>query len=348
MIEKNEYPKHKVCGEYISHEVLAYLQSLNFDPFALGAKDIKKLTLSTRKSRSVSTNLPLGGFSISRYCIDAALKDKAEEYGALVLQANVLDGKFENDFFTVKTSTKETYSAPLVIGGFGKRSTLDVKLHRAFIKKASPYLGIKAHYKGYFPDDAVGLHNFEGGYCGVSKVENNHINICYLVDYKTFKKHKSITDFQKNVVYKNKFLKEILSSTTMVFDKPLTISQVSFSSKKPIENHILMCGDSAGMIHPLAGNGMGMAIRSAQMASNLILDYTCGKLKSRKELELAYTKAWTKEFGLRLKAGHIISRLFRLGFISEIMMLLLQLFPFILPRIIKKTHGKPLVAETLL
>jgi menaquinone-9 beta-reductase len=348
LIEKNEYPKHKVCGEYISNEVLGYLQSLNFDPFTLGAKDIKKLTLSTRKSRSISTNLPLGGFSISRFCIDAALKNKAEEYGALVLQANVLDVKFENDIFTVKTSTKEVYNAPLVIGGFGKRSTLDVKMNRAFIKKSSPYLGIKAHYKGNVTNDAVGLHNFKGGYCGVSKVENDHINICYLVDYKTFKGYKSITEFEKNVVYKNKFLKEVLSNSTMVFDKPLTISQVSFSSKKPIENHILMCGDAAGMIHPLAGNGMGMAIRSAQMASNLILDYSCGKLKSRKELELAYTKAWTKEFGIRLKAGHIISRLFRLGLISEFIMLILQLFPFILPGIIKKTHGKPLEVDSLI
>ena len=345
LIEKNTYPKHKVCGEYISHEVLPYLRSLNFDPFVLGAKDIKKLTLSTSKSRSVSTILPLGGFSISRYCIDEALKNKAEEHGALVLQASVLDLKFEHDYFTVKASNKEVYKAPILIGAYGKRSTMDVKLNRAFIKKTSPFLGVKAHYKGEFPEDAVGLHNFEGGYCGVSKVENDHINICYLADYKTFKKHKSITEFQENVLYKNKFLKEVLSNSTLVFDKPLTISQVSFSSKSPIEDHMLMCGDAAGMIHPLAGNGMGMAIRSAQMASNLILDYSCGKLKSRKELEKAYTKAWTKEFGTRLKSGHIIARLFRLGFISEIIMLFLQIFPFTLPLIIKRTHGKPLEAE---
>jgi hypothetical protein len=48
------------------------------------------------------------------------------------------------------------------------------------------------------------------------------------------------------------------------FEKPLTISQVSFEEKK-CENHIIMIGD-AGLIHPLCGNGMAMAIHSAKLA----------------------------------------------------------------------------------
>ena len=106
-----------------------------------------------------------------------------------------------------------------------------------------------------------------------------------------------------------------------------------------------MCGDSAGMIHPLAGNGMSMAIRAAQMASLQILKYKDGKLKSRTDLENQYTKIWNREFGSRLKSGHIIARLFRLGLLSELIMLFLKAFPFILPHIIKKTHGKPMKAE---
>jgi len=47
LIEKNQYPKHKVCGEYISNEVLPYLQALGFDPFEVGAKKITDFQLST-------------------------------------------------------------------------------------------------------------------------------------------------------------------------------------------------------------------------------------------------------------------------------------------------------------
>jgi flavin-dependent dehydrogenase len=345
LIEKQEYPKHKVCGEYISNEVLPYLKALDFNPFDYGAKNIVDFTLSTPKSTFIRTKLPIGGFSISRYCIDWELSKKAIQNGVQIRHENVTDIEFKNDQFQVFTNQNEQYTSELVIGSFGKRSNLDVKMKRDFIRKASPFLGVKAHYKGDFPEDAVGLHNFKGGYCGVSKVENDHVNVCYIADFKSFKKYKNIDDFQQKVLSKNTYLKEVFDTFELAFEKPLTISQVSFSSKKPVENHILMCGDSAGMIHPLAGNGMSMAIRAAQMVSQQILYFKAGSIKSREELEIQYTKKWNLEFSSRLKSGHIIARLFRLGFFSELIMLFLKTFPFILPRIIKKTHGKPMNSE---
>ncbi len=274
-----------------------------------------------------------------------AVKKSEAMHGAEILHVNVTDIQFKNDQFEVITNQNKQYTSELVIGSFGKRSNLDVKMNRDFIKKPSPFLGVKAHYKGDFPEDAVGLHNFKGGYCGISKVENDNVNVCYIADFKSFKQYKNIDDFQKKVLSQNKYLKEVFGTYELAFEKPLSISQVSFSSKLPVENHILMCGDSAGMIHPLAGNGMSMAIRAAQMASLQILKYKDGKLKSRTDLENQYTKIWNREFGSRLKSGHIIARLFRLGLLSELIMLFLKAFPFILPHIIKKTHGKPMKAE---
>lgn len=345
LIEKYAYPRHKVCGEYISNEVLPYLQALGFNPFDYGAKKITDFTLSTPGSRSVSIKLPLGGFSISRYCIDSELAKLAKQYGAMIRHATVKDIQFENDQFEVLTNQKESFTSELVIGAFGKRSNIDVKMKRDFISRPSPFLGVKAHYKGDFPEEAVGLHNFKGGYCGISKVENDHINLCYLADFKSFKKFKNIDDFQKNVVSQNAFLRHAFENYELAFEKPMSISQVSFASKQPVENHMLMCGDSAGMIHPLAGNGMSMAIRAAQMASQQILRFMSGKIDSRAGLEKAYARLWKKEFGARLKAGHLIARLFRMGIFSEFIMIFLKTFPFILPHIIKKTHGKPLAAE---
>ena len=144
---------------------------------------------------------------------------------------------------------------------------------------------------------------------------------------------------------KNTFLKEILDNTKLAFEKPLTISQVSFERKHPVENHMIMCGDSAGMIHPLAGNGMSMAIKAAQVASLLILKFKSGKINSRLELERDYSKAWNSEFSKRLRSSHVISRLFRLGLFSELLIIGLNLIPFVLPTIITKTHGKPMSSE---
>jgi flavin-dependent dehydrogenase len=103
-----------------------------------------------------------------------------------------------------------------------------------------------------------------------------------------------------------------------------------------------MCGDSAGMIHPLCGNGMSMAIQSAQIASKLILNYLEDKTFTRIELEKQYIRLWKKEFGWRLKVGHFIARLFRNDKTANFLLQLLQKAPFLLPIIIKQTHGKPI------
>ena len=342
LIEKNEYPKHKVCGEYISNEVLPYLDFLEVNPFDLGAVRINNFQLSTTKSNIISAKLPLGGFGISRYTLDLVLSEKAKENGVTILQDVVLNITFLKDFFQVETKDNNIFTSKITIGAFGKRSLLDVKMGRNFIQKKSPYLGVKIHVKGNFKEDLVALHNFKGGYCGVSKVENNAINLCYITNYATFKQYKNIEDFQEQVVFKNNYLKEIFQSSEALFEKPLSISQISFETKKPVENHILMCGDSAGMIHPLCGNGMSMAIQSAQLASNLILNYFNGEIETRKELEKQYIRQWKRKFSLRLKAGHFIAMLFRKDTIASVLLQILKKLPFLLPIIIKQTHGKPM------
>ena len=342
LIEKNEYPKHKVCGEYISNEVLPYLEFLEVNPFDSGAVRINNFQLSTIKSNIISAKLPLGGFGISRYTLDLVLSEKAKENGVTILQDTVSNVTFLKDVFQVETKDNNIFTSKITIGAFGKRSLLDVKMGRNFIQKKSPYLGVKIHVKGDFKEDLVALHNFKGGYCGVSKVENNVINLCYITNYATFKQYKNIEDFQEQVVFKNNYLKEIFHSSEAIFEKPLSISQISFETKKPVEDHILMCGDSAGMIHPLCGNGMSMAIQSAQLASKLILNYFNGEIETRKELEKQYIRQWNRRFSLRLKAGHFIAMLFRKDTIASVLLQILKKLPFLLPIIIKQTHGKPM------
>tara|TARA_R110000868_G_scaffold33567_10_gene121673 strand:- start:10748 stop:11887 length:1140 start_codon:yes stop_codon:yes gene_type:complete len=345
LIEKNDYPKHKVCGEYVSNEVLPYLEFLNIDVFKLGAKKINKFQLSTIKSKLISAILPMGGFGISRYCLDDALVKKAIENKVEILQGAVENIEFYDEIFSVETKNKKTYQSKIVIGAFGKRSNLDIQLKRQFITSKSPYLAVKTHVKGHFPEDLVALHNFEGGYCGVSKIENDHINLCYITNYKQFKKYKNIEEFEEKVLFKNHFLKNIFSQTTPVFEKPLTISQISFEEKKPIENHIIMCGDTAALIHPLCGNGMSMAFKSAQLASTLIIKFFNKEIKDRAALEKQYLRDWNTTFKLRLKTGRIVASLFNKPMLSEVLMRGLKWVPNVLPLIIKRTHGKLMTIE---
>ncbi len=345
VIEKNEFPKHKVCGEYISNEVVPYLNWLGINSKDLHPTLITKLRFSICNGKIVDCVLPLGGFGISRYALDEYLHRKAVSYGCTILKDSVESVVFNENQFTVTTLNNVFLKAKIVLGAFGKRSNVDQKLNRSFIQKKSPWLAVKAHYSGNFPDDLVGLHNFKGGYCGVSKVENDKINICYLADYETFKRYKNIEEYQKAVVFKNPNLKLLFENCTMLFDKPLTISQICFEKKKAIENHILMIGDTAGLIHPLCGNGMAMAIHSAKIVSELVELFFNKEIKSRAGLEKKYKQEWKFNFEKRIRAGRFLARLLQHQKVSEFLLQIVIKFPLLLPKIIKRTHGKPIILK---
>ncbi|MFV8343902.1 NAD(P)/FAD-dependent oxidoreductase [Flavobacterium sp. XS2P39] len=343
VIEKNQFPKHKVCGEYISNEVLPYLNWLDLKIGDLKPTAITKLEFSTVSGKKIESFLPLGGFGISRYTLDEYLYKKAISIGCKIIQDSIEEVAFENEIFTITTSNKTIFKSEIVIGAFGKRSSIDQKLSRTFIQKKSSWLAVKGHYSGEFPSDLVGLHNFKGGYCGISKVEGEIINICYLADYETFKQFKNVEDYQDNVLSKNPHLKAILEKSTLLFEKPLTISQISFEKKQTVENHILMIGDTAGLIHPLCGNGMAMAIHSAKIVSESVEKYFNNEIQSRNELEANYSQEWNSNFGKRLIMGRLLSNLLQRQKLSAALLRILIRFPFLIQKIIEKTHGKPII-----
>lgn len=342
LFEKYTYPRHKVCGEYVSNEVLPYVESLGIDVFENNAKKISKLKLSHQNGKTIDQTLPLGGFGISRYALDKLLADKAIENNVRIINDEVLRIKFEDDEFKIQAKTDEV-KTKFVISAHGKRSSLDKTLNRKFIEQKTPWIGIKAHYKTKsFDESWVELHNFQGGYCGLSMVENGHINLCYLVHQNEFKTFKSIEKFNEQGLTQNPFLKSFLSQAEPAFDKHLSISQISFQNKPTVKNHILYAGDAAGLIHPLCGNGMAMAIHSAKLVSEEIVKYYQKIHQNRLSVENAYEKRWQSNFKKRLFYGKVIQQILLKPSLSSQLINILSGSPSLLKQLIKQTHGKPL------
>lgn len=342
LIEKNRFPKHKVCGEYISNEVLPYLQWLGADPAELGPADISRLLLSAANGKTLTASLPLGGFGISRYAMDAFLLNKALAAGVRLVTDTVTAVYYEDNRFTVETQEHGSFEGTVALGAYGKRSMLDQRLSRDFLQQRAPWLAVKGHYEGDFPDDLVALHNFPGGYCGVSKIETGHLNICYLVSTDSFRQYGDIQQHREEVMYRNIHLREIFSHSRALFEQPLTISQICFDEKTKVEQHMLMTGDTAGLIHPLCGNGMAMAIDSARMAAEGVLRFCRETDYSRRQLEDDYSKRWERVFGRRMKTGRLLNNLFLKDRLSTWLVQQMASFPAVLPFIIRQTHGSPL------
>ena len=343
VIERKKYPFHRVCGEYVSNEVLPFLKELGINPDNLGASKISKLVVSAPNGNQLKTNLDLGAFGISRFVLDHELYKIASALGVkFILEKKVLDIRFSEEIFEVEMP-EETLTADLVIGSFGKRSNLDQKLKRDFFYQRSPYIGVKYHIKTNFPDDIIQLDNFKGGYCGLSKIEADLYCLCYLAENKYLKEFGSIAAMEENILKKNPHLKHIFNDSTFIWDKPETINEISFEKKSLIEDHIIMCGDTAGMVAPLCGNGMAIAIHSAKILSEIIIQICNEGLNPQKrfQLEKTYQLTWEDQFALRLKIGRGIQSLFGSNFLTQTAIAGLKMFPSLTHQIVKKTHGKP-------
>ncbi|MEO8795711.1 MAG: NAD(P)/FAD-dependent oxidoreductase [Daejeonella sp.] len=341
VIEKKKYPFHRVCGEYVSNEVLPFLKSIRIKVGQLNPSLIDQLEVTSVSGKSLKSILPLGGFGLSRYQFDNLLYENAEQLGVNFIFEKVIDIRFCENKFEIQLANNQTLEAPLAIAAYGKRSNLDQKLSRSFFYNRSPYLGVKYHIKTELPSNLIRLDNFEGGYCGVCKIEDEKYSLCYLSENANLKKCGSIQEMEEQVLFKNPKLKYLFNNSEFMFDKPEVINEISFERKTLVENHLLFCGDSAGMITPLCGNGMAIAIHSGKILAESIARFAKkDKDLNREALESDYIQNWESQFSLRLKTGRFIQRLFGSNLVSNISISALNNFPSITKLLVKKTHGK--------
>lgn len=338
LIEMKAYPFHKVCGEYISNEVKPFLQKENLYPVELKPIDVQRLTLTSVKGKRIDMPLDLGGFGISRYAFDEYLYQKAKSYGvSFRLQEQVLEADYilEKDHFQLTLKSGESLYAAHVIGAFGKRSTLDRTLSRSFIRKRTPYIGVKYHVKGDFERSTIALHLFNGGYCGLNPIENDLFNLCYLGNKQQLRDCGSIRKMEERFLFKNPYLADLFAGAEFVRDQPEVINEINFEPKLPVENHLLMIGDAAGMIAPLCGNGMAIAIHCGKLAAEAILSQ-----QDRISIENQYRKNWNHHFNSRLTVGRTVQRLFDYPLLADPAITLLRKVPYVAKQIMKRTHGE--------
>lgn len=345
VLEKEQYPFHKVCGEYISLESWEFLNSLGVDLNSMNVPIITQLQVSATNGKLLHQQLPLGGFGISRYLLDYTLVKIARSCGVIVEEnTKVNDIIFNQSGFTIDTS-QQSYRATVACGSYGKRSNIDIRWKRPFItaskNKLNNYIGVKYHIKTDFPPDTIALHNFKNGYCGIVKIEEDKYCLCYLTTAGNLKRSEGvIKKMEQTILAQNPHLEKIFAESEILYETPVTISQISFDKKTQTENHVLMIGDAAGMITPLCGNGMSMALHGSKLAAVQINDFLQGHI-TRAAMEQQYAQQWQQQFARRLKMGRRIQRLFGSPWVTNFFVTVAKPFPKLIVFLIRQTHGKP-------
>ncbi len=345
VLEKEYYPFHRVCGEYISLESWNFLESLGYPLRDMELPLIERLMVSAPNGKTIERPLVPGGFGISRYKIDADMALLARNSGVEVLEGTRVSNVTFNGSVFMLQAKGVSLTARVAVGCWGKRGNLDLKWDRDFVHKKpgklNNYIGVKYHIRTRFPSDTIALHNFSDGYCGISKVENGEYCLCYLTTAQNLRKAGgSIARMEESILYRNPRLAEVFRSSEFLWKEPVTIAQISFSLKTQVENHVLMTGDTAGMITPLCGNGMSMAMHAGKLAAPLIGHFLHRRI-NRQQLEEEYARRWKAAFSRRLRAGRLIQQLFGSDHLSNTFISIIKPFPKIIAYLIRQTHGQP-------
>lgn len=330
VFEQKAYPAHKVCGEFLSLESVPYFKNLGLPIDQWNLPIIRDLKLTNQSGYSYTRQLKLGAIGISRYKLDFELSKLFEANGVTFYPETKVT-QVENK---VIHSSSGSVSAALIVGAHGKYAPGYLK--SPVKKPAKKFVGVKYHIQGDFNPKEIALHSFEGGYCGISQVENNTFCLCYLVSADQLKQHGTIKNLEETVLSKNPYLKNIYKTANFLWDTPLTISNIRFDKQSVSAKSLLFVGDAVGSISPLSGNGMSIAARSARKLADLVTTH-----HNLEDLELNYNKQWNKHFGSRVGKAKILNTIM-LNPRSHLWTLkLFNAFPWLSDKVINTMQGKP-------
>lgn len=350
LVEKKTFPRETLCGEFLSKEVTDVLKDLNiFDDFIkLKPNKINAFRAVDSSGIEVRSDLNFEAYALKRSVFDTFLLGKAQSRMVNVIQpAEVVSIlKTKSDFISqIKDNSGESFAinSKVVIAAYGKQNVLDKKMQREFVNEKSNLNGVKFHIPvsllNNISSEEIIIYTNQGFYCGMNRVNENEMTVCFLEDRETSKipAREKLVDMIKS----NKQFNKVFSTEALQYIRSVNIygtGNIYFGKRKLIENGIIMIGDSARVISPLAGDGIGMAMESAKLLSGIISRNTIDE-SHRKKLYLDYVNNFDTAFTKRLKTAGIIQK-FILGTIfRKIGFGFANKYPAILPSLIKFTRS---------
>ncbi|MDR6555362.1 NAD(P)/FAD-dependent oxidoreductase [Paenibacillus qinlingensis] len=347
LFDRKAFPRHKVCGEFLSPESLAMMKKLGLREAvaALKPSKIKQTTLILSRGKRLQIALPGTAWGVSRYQLDTVLHQAALRSGVQVQTETMVSAvqPVERGFVieTKQQGEAHEYHARAVIAACGAigLSTLNKHLQRDVVKAIpGAHLGVKSHYEGIDMRGVVELYFFEGGYLGLSPIEEGRVNMAALLERGKFPDaEKSILGLIEAASARHSKLSERLSSARAVPGTQVAVSPVKLTSKPMAWNEMPCLGDAAMMLPPLCGDGMSMALRSAALCAPLASRYLKGDI-SLAVWEQMYTHAIHREFKGPLKWGHLLQGMFRVPYLPNMMFAAAQYTPRLAEKLVRATR----------
>lgn len=285
LLEKDRFPRQKVCGEFVSPESLGLLHGfLENGKFQSCPQVISSRIFLDNKVLKLPVSPPAQ--SIPRFDLDPALFAAAKNAGVTNCEGVTVNAVQRDKTFYVRTS-ENTFAARAVVNATGRWS----KLTQFDVAGKDKWIGLKAHFTEPSPPQAVDLYFFPGGYCGVTPVGKDSVNACAMV--RADAAHTLEDVFAKEPrLYERSRVWQPLFAT-------VTTSPLYFREPETESDGVFLVGDAAGFIDPFAGDGISLALQSGTLAAQSIVPFlhgTCSLGQAHRQYQVSYRKRFAPAF----------------------------------------------------
>jgi flavin-dependent dehydrogenase len=302
LLERGRFPRHKVCGEFVSAESLTLLKDLLDGQHAGLLRDAIRIPRARvfLDGRTIQATVNPPAASLARFDLDAALWNSAASAGVDARQQITVQSIAGSGPFRIVTASEE-FETRALVNASGRWSNLNMAPAENG-KRYEKWLGVKAHFSEPVPvhEPSVDLYFFDGGYCGVQPVAAGRVNASAMVRAdvasslpEVFAQHPALLDRSRN--------------WTLVSD-PLSTSPLIFRNPQPERDGVLMAGDAAGFVDPFVGDGISLALRSGSLAAQCLKSFLAGEA-SLPEAVRRYCQAYKESLLPVFRASSKIRRM---------------------------------------
>lgn len=348
LVDKTSFPRHKACGEFLSPESLSSLRALGLDGVVGSRRPalIEKARIHTEQGASLEVPLPGPALGISRYALDACLQAFAVEAGVRFFPGCGVsgaepvagDGGFRVDCGG-PSSEKFSIRARIVIGAGGRRMGDEWRPPQLSAQNRT-YVGIKSHFTRTDPSPVVDLFFFRGGYIGIAPVEGDRFNVAAIVSVSAYPKLQPAAAIElllAQAAEKIPALSGRLAGAAPVPGTQAATYPLAIRPRPLAWSGMPLIGDAAAVIPPFCGDGMAMALRSAELCAPLADAYLRGDI-SLGDWRIAYARQLKRQFAGPLRWGSRLERLMRRPALASLLLRFGTLAPSLAGRIVRATR----------
>jgi flavin-dependent dehydrogenase len=345
IIERTEFPRRKVCGEFSSATNLVLLDELGVGDVWRGqaGPEIRRVGFFGGDICTEARMPSKGGFgrALGRDLLDRLLLEQARAAGAEIFQpwrAVGIEREGECQAVTIESKGEEkVLRAPVIVAAHGSWEPGRLPSQLDKINNPSDLLGFKAHFKGSaLPADLMPLLIFPGGYGGMVSADHGRLSLSCCIRRDVLAR---IRAEQGNAAAAEALHRHILDSCRGVreaighasLDGPwLAAGPIRPGIRPRYADDIFRVGNVAGESHPIIAEGISMAMQSGWLLADELGRVDASRPAERALAAERYSSVWHRLFAPRIHAAAAFAQIAVQPASARVMIAVIRLFPRVL------------------